>query len=363
MFHILYNLIDIMIKELFGLSLNILKSNFINLKKPYKLNFCITYKCNSKCKTCNIWQIKPRNELSINDIKKFAHKNKYFKWIELTGGEVFLRSDFVEIVKTFKEIDPFIITFPTNCLVNEKLMLEKIKQILELKIPRIAITLSLDGNQEMHDFIRGIPGNFKKTINMFKQLKKLKKKYNNLIFIFGYTISRYNQGHFNETFESIKKYIPEIKYNDFHINIAQKSNNYYGNEKNYNELIPNKQIVLKEIEDIITNREFEFSVIQYIETLFLKNLIKFIKTQKQPIKSRSLIDSLFIDSYGNIYPSIMWDEKIGNLKEIKFNLMNIWNSKKAKNIRLQIIKNKEPIQWTSCEAYQSIIGKLFNPFK
>ena len=120
-----------MIKQLIGLSLNILKSNFGELKKPYKLNFCITYKCNSRCKTCNIWKINAKNELSIDEIKLFADKNRYFKWIELTGGEVFLRNDFVDIIKTFKASNPFIVTFPTNCLVNETLMLEKIKQILE----------------------------------------------------------------------------------------------------------------------------------------------------------------------------------------------------------------------------------------
>ncbi|MCL4383200.1 MAG: radical SAM protein [Candidatus Marsarchaeota archaeon] len=347
-----------MIKQLIGLSLNILKSNFGELKKPYKLNFCITYKCNSRCKTCNIWKINAKNELSIDEIKLFADKNRYFKWIELTGGEVFLRNDFVDIIKTFKASNPFIVTFPTNCLVNETLMLEKIKQILELKIPRIAITLSLDGNEQMHDYIRGIPGNYKKTINMFKQLNKLKKNHKNLFFVFGYTISKYNQGHFNEAFESIKQHIPDIKYNDFHINIAQQSDNYYGNKED-NTLIPDKQIVLKELREIVKNREFEFSAIQYIESKFLKKLIEFIETRKQPMKSKSLIDSLFIDAYGNIFPSIMWNMKIDNIKNINFDLNNIWAGKKADEIRKMIKENKEPVQWTSCEAYQSIVSEIF----
>ncbi len=34
------------------------------------------------------------------------------------------------------------------------------------------------------------------------------------------------------------------------------------------------------------------------------------------MKSRSLEASLFIDSFGNVYPSIMWDKKIGNIKEV-----------------------------------------------
>lgn len=109
---------------------------------------------------CNIWEIKPKDELRIEEIREFAAKNNYFKWIELTGGEPFLRSDIVEIARAFAESskDLYLMTMPTNSLCNPETEIGRIKEILSLGIPRVAITISLDGHKELHDKIRGIPG-------------------------------------------------------------------------------------------------------------------------------------------------------------------------------------------------------------
>ncbi len=40
----------------------------------------------------------------------------------------------------------------------------KLREILSLGIPRVAITVSLDGYRELHDKIRGVPGNYDRAI-------------------------------------------------------------------------------------------------------------------------------------------------------------------------------------------------------
>ena len=355
---------DKMFKQLAKIGSSVFMSNFTMPSHPYKLNFCITYRCNSRCKTCNIWKSAPKKELSLAEITKFAEKNRFFSWIEFTGGEVFLRPDFVEIVNVFNNTShPFLITFPTNCLANESTVLSKIDKILSIGIPKVAITLSLDGNEVMHDFIRGVPGNFKKTISLFKHLYEMKKTHRNLFIIFGYTLSKYNQGRFRETFDAVKKLIPYISYNDFHINIAQASGNYYDNEREFNAIAPDAKIAASEIAFLLKKRKFEINVVQHIESKFLNNLIIFLQEGIQPMKSRSMIDSLFLDSYGNVYPSIMWNKKLGNIIETSFNLDRIWNSKTAQEVRKAIVQGNEPMQWTSCEAYQSILSTELNPLR
>lgn len=344
-------------KEFFGLASNIIRSNFAELKKPYKLNFAVTYRCQSRCAMCNIWKTKPANELSIEEIAEFARKNPYFNWIELTGGEIFLRNDIVDIVRAFhKYSDLYLLTMPTNSLCSHELVKTELKSMLELGIPKIAVTVSLDGYKELHDSIRGIPGNYEKAISMFKMLAELKKEFKNLYFVFGYTMSKLNEGKFMETFEKVKKDIPEIKFNDFHINVVQMSDNYYGNSDN--DIIPNKEIVAGELKEIIKNRKREFGIISSIESTFLKNLVKYVETGKIPFRSRSFEASLFLDSYGNVFPSIMWNEKIGNIRECGYSLDALWNTELAKEIRKRIKKGDEPMQWTSCEAYQSIVGNM-----
>lgn len=348
------------VERLMSLANTALKSNFVKLDRPYKLNFSITYWCQSRCLSCNIWQIKPKGELTIEEVREFAKKNRYFKWIELTGGEPFLRGDIVEIAKAFKENSNglYILTMPTNSLCDHGLVERKLREILALGIPRVAITVSLDGYRELHDKIRGIPGNYDKAIDMFKRLQTLKKEYSNLYFVFGYTLSKFNKGEFAKTFEEVKKEIPDLRYNDFHINLAQISSNYYGNAND--DIKVNNLEVVSELESVLKHREFELGVIPMIETAFTRKLVEYAKTGSTPMKSRSLEASLFMDSFGNVYPSIMWDKKIGNVKDVAYDLSQLWNNETAKEIRADIASGKEPNQWTSCEAYQMLTGNLIS---
>jgi hypothetical protein len=94
---------EMSVERMMGLGMTALKSNFRTLKKPYKLNFAVTYWCQSRCLTCNIWQMKPKGELNIDEIRSFASKNPVLQMDRATGGEVFMRSDLVEIARAFSE--------------------------------------------------------------------------------------------------------------------------------------------------------------------------------------------------------------------------------------------------------------------
>ena len=344
--------------KLIGLGLNAAKSNFTELDKPYKMTFAITYRCQSRCLTCNIWQRKPVNELTTDEIREFAKKNNYFRWLEITGGEPFLNSDIVEIVKAFVQNSDglFILTMPTNSLCNQEMLVGKLKQILDLGIPKVSITLSLDGNRELHDKIRGIPGNFDRVMSMARRLKELQKEYKNLFFVFGYTMSRLNQGHLEETINDVMKELPWATANNFHVNVGQLSGMYYGNEEM--QIAADRESVAKEVRMLLKMRKKEMGMISIIEGIFLRKLVDYVTTGKSPMRSRSMDVSLFLDSYGNVFPSIMWDKKIGNIRDTGYDLSRIWSSPEADEIRSSIKEGKEPDSWTACEAYQTIVGDI-----
>jgi MoaA/NifB/PqqE/SkfB family radical SAM enzyme len=306
--------------------------------------------------------MKPKGELSLDEIKEFAKNNNYFKWIEITGGEPFLRSDIVEVVRAFKENSKnlYIVTIPTNSLTDHDTVIKRIQGILELGIPKLAITVSLDGYRELHDKIRGVPGNYDKAIDMYKRLLELKNTHRNLYVVFGYTLSNLNKGQFAKTFEEVKREIPSITYNDFHINLAQISDNYYGNSNL--QISVSGEDVAKEIAQIVSKRKKVLNPIDLIEHTFLKGLASYAKTGKMPMHSRSLEASVFVDSFGNVFPSIMWNTKIGNIKEADYYIEKLLHTEQAKAVYKAIKEGKEPLQWTSCEAYQAITGNITSIF-
>ena len=346
------------ITKLMGLAATALQSNFSQLKKPYKLNFAITYWCQSRCLSCNIWQFKPKGELTIDEIREFARKNRSFRWIELTGGEPFLRPDIVEIARAFHETSKglYVMTIPTNSLCSHEMVVRRVEEILNLGIPRLAVTVSLDGYRELHDKIRGVPGNYDRAIEMFKRLKELSRHHRNLYAVFGYTMSKYNQWQLERTYTEVKKAIPSVTRNDFHINVAQTSSNYYGNSEM--SLVADNEATVRELSAFVSMRRREFGIIGIVENAFLRTLLQYLKTGEMPLRSRSLDASFFLDSYGSVFPSIMWDRKIASLREINYDVSSVWRSELANEVRRDIAEGKEPKQWTACEAFQSLTGRI-----
>ncbi len=322
---------------------------------PYELNFAITYKCNSRCKTCNIWKIKSENELTLKEIEKLTENIKFIYWIRLTGGEPFLRNDYVEIVKILdKNLNLYLLTTPTNSL-SPDLIYENIKNVLKFFRKRYIISVSLDGTQKIHENIKGIKGSWVKVIETYKRLKKFEKRYKNFKIFFGYTISPFNVGFFKDTLNEVKKVIPEITINDFHINLFQTSDIYYHTKdlKTDNNYYKDAQ---KEIDMILKLRKKSLNPISLIEDKYLILGKKYLETKKTPMKCNIFNLSCFIDPYGNVYPCTIFNKKLGNLRENNYNLRNILTSKTAKRIKKEIIKNKCPGCWTPCEAHQMIIS-------
>jgi len=343
-----------MIAEInFGVKILTTNLSFFN---PYEVNFAITYKCNSCCKTCSIWKIKPNNELSLKEIEKFAEKNKFINWMRLTGGEPFLRKDYVDIVKVLNENLPYLyfLSTPTNSLLGD-LVVKKVKEVLKFFKKGYTISVSLDGPKDVHDNIRGIKGNWNKAIDVYKKLKKLESEYKNFKVYFGYTISPYNVGMFEKTIEEVKKEIPSIIKKDFHVNLFQISDVYYGNQN----MKVDKDFFEKAKEEVdiaLESRKKSLDKIDIVESKYLRNAKKYLETKQCPIDCNIFNLSCYIDPMGDVYPCTMFNFKLGNLREVDFDLKKILTSEKARKSKEIIKKKKCPHCWTPCESHQMILS-------
>src|SRR5687767_13390873 len=79
------------------LGMALLKTTATRPAAPLKLNLCLTYWCQYRCKTCNIWQRQPTDELTTDEILALVRENPHVTWADLTGGEIFLRPDIDDI--------------------------------------------------------------------------------------------------------------------------------------------------------------------------------------------------------------------------------------------------------------------------
>lgn len=333
----------------------------LQLKRPdperiHYINFAVTYMCNSRCKHCNIWKRyglsnEVHNELTLEEIQNIFDGSRYLKnlrGIGLTGGEPFLRKDFVDLCGFFIQKYPKAgITIPTNSI-DVKLITDKLKQIESKFNPKnIYISISLDGIGKTHDEIRGVPGNYEKVLRL---IRVIREQVPSIKIGVSFTIMPENYKHILKVYELSRKL--NI---GFCCQFAGISENYYGNiEMNFKW----DGVKLKEIEDdliIITrkycSRKSIFKKLVDVTPCYFLNMVDFQRNPRRKFKCYSGTHSLFLDPYGNVYPCIMLNQRLGNIRERNFD--EIWFSRRARIIREYIVSGMCAC-WTPCETFPSL---------
>ncbi len=312
---------------------------------PYKLTFAITYHCNSRCTFCNIWKKKPKNELSLDEIQRIGAKADFIKWLNLTGGEPFLRPDIVDIVASFRNLS--LLNLTTNSLVSN--IAPKVEQMMKHVKGKTVVTLSLDGPPEIHDRLRGIPGNFEKVMQRYEELVPLKKK--GLGLYFGFTLSNMNADYLWDTIDAVKQY-HEISEHDFHLNVYHYSSHYYGNRK-----AGLDEKIIKVAEEFM-RRKKSLNPVDLLDFNYLVRIRQWVETGKTPMRCKAISSSVFLDPNGNLFPCTIYGRKMGNLRDHGYSLLEIIRSEYAEELRKGIENGRCPQCWTPCEAYQMILGDL-----
>jgi radical SAM protein with 4Fe4S-binding SPASM domain len=332
----------------------LLKATAVRPAMPLKLNFCLTYWCQYRCKTCNIWQRKPTDELTTDEVIAFVRENPNITWADLTGGEIFLRQDiddiFAAIVEGWRRLA--VLHFPTNGFLTDRIV-ASVERLASRRTAPTIVTVSVDGNQRVNDEVRGIKGGFKRQMETFKALRRLP----GVQVVFGVTLSSYNAGRFAETFAACADEVPGLSIHDVHLNIAQVSGHYYANDAQ-NAVAPDAVAARAELDGYRARRGLARSPQQLLENTYLKHLDDYLQTGRTPMPCHALRASCFIDPWGIVYPCITYSQPIGRLRETGMRLDPIWNAPETVELQRAIWAGDCPQCWTACEAYQSILGNV-----
>lgn len=132
----------------------------------------LTNACNLRCPHCytNGGTCLP-NELKLPEIKKVLDEMAKLKTMYMfyTGGEPFIRSDIIEILK-YTDSKKIGISLSTNGQLVQNKQLKQLRNI-----PFRLFQVSLDGPKEVHNAIRG-QGVWEKSVQTIKAAKKILKK-------------------------------------------------------------------------------------------------------------------------------------------------------------------------------------------
>ena len=335
-----------MLKYIFEIIKLNLERNFNFPIKPRFINFLLTYRCNARCKMCQVWNVyqeKPglqKKELSLDDIGSFFSKNlEYLSGLRnlgFTGGDpLLMRNDFVEIVRLAKRYLPRVqMGVQTNGLIPE-LARERLKEILAF-CPDFSLAVSLDGIGDTHAKMRGVEGAFEKAMQTIQFAKQL--GINNITS--GMTITPYNY-----TEILLVKKLSEglgLEFSCFPTEVSD----YFNNRG-----LSSFKLSEDELNAFVKQLKDSCSYHYYMDNLRLQ----LQKKRKRHLPCFSGFTSLVIDPYGNVKPCVLNVKGTDNdiLGNIKSNtLKNILRGPHAKKIRQNI---KRCSCWCQCEASSSVI--------
>lgn len=323
---------------------------------PYSLAISVTNRCNSKCKTCGIWKLKNKEELTLEELQKILKSiGKTIPWFTITGGEPFLRKDFVDIVKTICDYNsPLVINIATNGTVYN--MCETLNKILADCNSNIkfVINFSIDEIGKKYNHVRGINA-YDQVINNYNKIKKLKKKYSNLSLGINITISNFNINRSVFIYQFISK---NLQPDSIIVEPATIRRTFHNEKMEFKVNTQNMIRVLRYFIDMgkreLKKKKGFNKMIKIFRLKYYLIILSILIHKKRVINCFAGTTFAEILPSGDIITCGVRKKILANIKDYDFDFKKAWYSKGAKNVRKKV-KNDTCFCTMANPLYSSMI--------
>src|SRR5262252_1274600 len=125
-------------------------------------------RCNCRCVMCDIWRIRQTREITEHDLKPHlaGFRGVRVKWIVFTGGEPLMHSGLGSLCRMFRAEGV------RSTLLTAGLLREKHAEMIVECVDDIIV--SIDGPQDIHEKIRGVPGAYRRLQRGIRSLRELR---------------------------------------------------------------------------------------------------------------------------------------------------------------------------------------------
>lgn len=339
------------------------RSGLVNVDTPLVLTFSVTNRCNSRCKTCNIWKnpLPPSEELTLSEIEQIFKSIGDLYFLNLSGGEPFLRSDIVEIIRLSQYyMSPNLVHIPSNGLLTDTIE-NRVKEILKVISPKtfLTIKLSLDGIGDAHDEVRGVKGNFEKLVETYSRLDNIRKAHPNFHLGFNTITSKFNLAHLDQ----IITYARNLNPDSYVTEIAENRSELFNVA---DDITPDaqtyKNLILNFRESTKQNLRSRRSISKYTEAsrlVYYDYVVKILSEKRQVLPCYAGLSNAHLNPNGEVWPCciLAYSQSFGNVRNYNCDFKKLWHSHKARAVR-------EYIKAGHCYcpmANQSYSNMLCNP--
>lgn len=302
------------------------------MKKPVFLVLPVTYRCNCRCKMCSIWTKQAEvKDIPVELLEKVFQEPilaENLRYVNLTGGEPFLRPDLQDLVdlfiRTCGKMESF--TIASNGMLPEQIE-RQTRKILS-KLPKHVSaywSFSLDGPRGIHDEIRGREGCFDSLMDSVRRLKPLKELHPKFDLGFNATIGHLNFKHVHEIQQISDELGIGVGYTtanvvDAYIDSARSPHDFALHEEDKSELI-----------------SFFRGLDQKYPNPYWRMVVHMLRGGHRTLTCLARQQGVLIDGDGSVYHCGQSSRlALGNIYEKPFR--EIWHSVQARKVSFKIWK-------------------------
>jgi MoaA/NifB/PqqE/SkfB family radical SAM enzyme len=336
-----------------------LKASRRRLDQPLKLTWAVTYGCQSGCLSCAIWQRTPEGELKLDEIRKLFERAPGFSWVDITGGEPFLRNDLEDIAATVIERcrDLVLLHLPTNGLDPDRTE-RGVRAMLGMRPRRLILTVSVDGPPGLNETLRGHPEAWTAAIETFARLRRLRRRGAFDVYL-GVTLQPANIEQAADILPAARRTIPDLAQDELHWNVAQTSDHFYGKSempKMGADVASRLRVLSGDDRRSPLDRLRGMHPVKHLDRRYRAHVAEFLKTGKSPLACRALWSTAFLDPKGVLYPCITWDRPLGSIRDHDYDLPALWRTQGVASAAADVDAGDCPQCWTPCEAVPTLLA-------
>lgn len=320
-------------------------------QRPTFLIHQVTTACNGRCRICGIWRTKPENELILKEFEDLVARPffKRVRWVNLTGGEPFLRRDLVHFVRALGDSCPALelVAIPTNGFLTDRVV-GTVKDILEALEGRalLNVNVSIDAVGEKHDEIRGTPGGYRKAMKTLDELMKLQLANERFETGAETVVGDHNIRDIERIYRTLKEHTP-------HVNLTPAAlSPYYRQEEGCAGM---SEETVRGLVRFLGELRLKEPAYAYYHSKVCEILTRPGLTRR-PFPCLGGYKTIYIDAHGEVFPCLMLPVpgfSFGNIRDAP--IEQLWYSKAALDIRRRLRSHLYCIRCTNnCDILNNI---------
>jgi MoaA/NifB/PqqE/SkfB family radical SAM enzyme len=320
---------------------------------PFKLTWIVTERCSLRCATCHLWATGPQDGPSLETVRAVLRSNRQLTWLNLSGGDLVERPDAPKLLAAVANELPdlALLDFPTAGQ-DLPATLAAIEPLLDSDVPRIVVTVSLDGPDHVHDRLRGRAGAAARARATLSRLRRIRRP--GFRVMVGMTLSRHNVAPRNGTpMEALLP--PGVAPSELHLNLAHHSTHYYRNRE---DVAPPRDAARALIEQARRQRRLAWGPIDLLERRYWRLAMRHLGEGDPGVDCGALRASVYLGADLTVHPCTIFDRPLGNLAEVGLSLRRIPELADARRT-LQLVEQRAcPRCWSPCEAFPTLLLSL-----